>query len=49
MTGQSKEQRRSIAQVNQMVKGIVEVETLEHFFWVGGKVERFHKCVFQSR
>lgn len=43
MTDQPKEQRRTIAQVNQMIRGIVEVETLEHFFWVGGKVERFHK------
>jgi exodeoxyribonuclease VII large subunit len=43
MSQKPKEQRRTIAQVNQMVKGIVEVETLEHFFWVGGKVERYYK------
>jgi exodeoxyribonuclease VII large subunit len=43
MSEQSAEKRRTIAQINQMIKGIVEVETLEHFFWVGGKVERFHK------
>ena len=43
MSEQPEGQRRTIAQVNQMVKGIVEVETLEHFFWVGGKVERCYK------
>lgn len=37
------ENRRTIAQVNQMVRSIVEVETLEHFFWIGGKIEGFYK------
>jgi len=35
--------KRTIAQVNAMVRSIVEVETLEHFFWIGGRVERYHK------
>ena len=43
MSQQPEEPRRTIAQVNRMVRGVVEVETLEHFFWVAGKVERFYK------
>ena len=43
MSEQVEEQRRTIAQVNRMLRGIIEVETLEHFFWVGGKVERYYK------
>jgi exodeoxyribonuclease VII large subunit len=26
-----------------MVRSIVEVETLDHFYWIGGKVNRYHK------
>ena len=37
------DKRRSIAQVNRMLRSIVEAETLEQFFWAGGKIERFHK------
>lgn len=36
-------EQRTIEQINRMVRGIVEVETLNHFYWVGGKVERFHQ------
>lgn len=43
MTDFATENRRSIAQVNRMLRSIVEAETLEQFFWVGGKIDRFHK------
>ena len=36
-------QQRSIAQVSRMLRSIVEAETLEHFFWVSGKIDRFYK------
>lgn len=39
----SKESRRSVAQVNRMIRGIVEAETVGHFFWARGKVERYYK------
>ena len=35
--------RRSISQVSRMIRSLVEAETLEQFFWVGGKVERYYK------
>ena len=34
---------RSISQVSRMIRSLVEAETLEQFFWVGGKVERYYK------
>lgn len=37
------ESRRSIAQVNRMLRSIVEAETLERFFWVGGRIDRFYR------
>ena len=43
MSEQPAEKTRTIAQVNKMIRGIVEVETLEHFFWVGGIVANYHK------
>ena len=43
MTKPATEKRRSIAQVNRMLRSIVEAETLEQFFWVGGKIDRFYK------
>lgn len=43
MPEHSREKRRSIAQVNRMIRSIVESETLEHFFWVRGKIERYHQ------
>lgn len=43
MSEHSREKRRSIAQVNRMIRSIVEFETLEHFFWVRGKIERYHQ------
>ena len=39
----AREKRRSIAQVNRMIRSIVEFETLESFFWVRGKIERYHQ------
>ena len=35
--------RRSIAQLNRSLRSIVEAETLEHFFWAAGKVDRLYK------
>ncbi len=29
-----------------MIRSIIESETLEHFFWVGGKIDRFYKSDF---
>ena len=43
MSEQETAKSRTIAQINAMVRGIVEVETLGHMYWVGGKVDRFHK------
>ncbi|MDE2855532.1 MAG: exodeoxyribonuclease VII large subunit [Chloroflexota bacterium] len=43
MTASATENRRSIAQVNRMLRSILEAETLEQFFWVGGKIDRFYK------
>lgn len=37
------DRQRSVAQVNRMVRSIIEAETLEQFFWVGGRIDRFHK------
>ena len=35
--------RRSIAQVNRMARSLIEAETLEQYFWLGGTVEGFRK------
>lgn len=43
MPERSREKRRSIAQVNRMIRGLVEAETLGRFFWVRGKIEGYHK------
>ncbi len=43
MTTPRGENRRSIAQVNRMLRSIVEAETLEQFFWVAGRVGRFFR------
>ena len=43
MTEHSRKHQRSIAQVNRMIRSIVEAETLEHFFWTRGKIERYHR------
>ena len=43
MTKSASENRRSIAQVNRMIRSIIEAETLENFFWVGGGIDRFYK------
>lgn len=37
------ESHRRIAQINRMLRSIVEAETLEQFFWVGGRIDRLHK------
>ncbi len=37
------EERRSIEQIGRMVRSIVEFETLDQFYWVGGKVNRYYK------
>ena len=40
------ENKRTIAQINRMLRSIVEVETLEQYFWVGGLVENFYESDF---
>lgn len=42
-SGPADTQRRSIAQINRTLRSILEAETLEHFFWVAGKVDRFYR------
>ncbi len=43
MTESKSAPRRSIAQVSRMLRSIIEAETLERYFWVAGKIDRFHK------
>ena len=43
MTDQLAENRRSIAQVNRSLRSIIETETLENYFWTGGRIHRFHQ------
>lgn len=43
MTAPASEPRRTIAQVNRMIRSILEAETLEQFFWAGGRIDRFYK------
>ena len=43
MTTVDTERHRSIAQVNRMLRSILEAETLEQFFWVGGRIDRFYR------
>ena len=43
MTISASDNRRSIAQVNRMIRSIIEAETLENFFWAGGRIDRFYK------
>ncbi|MCY3914790.1 MAG: exodeoxyribonuclease VII large subunit [Chloroflexi bacterium] len=43
MSTPNSERRRSITQVNRMIRSIVEAETLEQFFWVGGRIDRYFK------
>ncbi len=43
MKANTQETRRSIEQVNRMLRSIVEAETLEHFFWVSGRIRGFHQ------
>ncbi len=39
----SSENHRSISQINRMLRSIIEAETLEHYFWVGGRIDRLYK------
>lgn len=43
MSSESDTPRRSVEQVNRMLRSIVEAETLEHFFWLSGRTERVFK------
>ena len=36
-------QKRSIAQINRSLRSILEAETLEHYFWAAGKVDRLYR------
>jgi len=40
------ENHRSIAQVARTLRSIIEAETLEHYFWVGGRIDRLYKSDF---
>lgn len=46
MKPSANENRRNIAQVNRMIRIIIEAETLENFFWVGGRIDRFYRSDF---
>lgn len=37
------ENHRSIAQIARTLRSIIESETLEHYFWVGGRIDRLYK------
>ena len=37
------ESQRSIAQIARTLRSIIESETLEHYFWVGGRIDRLYK------
>lgn len=43
MTASASENRRTVAQVNRLLRSIIETETLENFFWVGGRIDRFYR------
>lgn len=43
MAKQPAENRRSIAQVNRTLRRIIEAETLEQYFWTGGRIQRFYQ------
>lgn len=43
MTTSASDSHRSIAQVNRMIRSIIEAETLEQFFWVGGRIDRYFR------
>ena len=43
MAESGKERRRSIAQINRMLRSIVEAETLEQYFWAGGRIDRYFR------
>ena len=46
MSNTPAEPTRSIAQTSRMLRSIIESETLEHYFWVGGRIER---CFLSDR
>lgn len=46
MSSHDSERRRSITQVNRMIRSIIEAETLEQFFWIGGRIDRFYRSDF---
>ncbi len=37
------ENHRSIAQIARTLRSVIESETLEHYFWVGGRIDRLYK------
>ena len=43
MTSPTSARIRSIVQVNRMIRSILEAETLEQFFWVGGRIDRYFR------
>jgi len=42
MTDDNRDSRRTIPQTNALIRALVEQETLEHPFWIGGIVTRFY-------
>ena len=43
MTKQPAENRRSITQVNRMLRSLIEAKTLEQYFWVGGAIQGLYQ------
>lgn len=43
MSDTTQRNQRSLAQINRMIRHIVEAETLEYFFWTRGKIERCYR------
>lgn len=43
MTDATQQNQRSLAQINRMIRHIVEAEMIEYFFWTRGKIERCYQ------
>ncbi len=43
MTDAAQQNQRSLAQINRMIRNIVEAEMIEYFFWTRGKIERCYQ------
>lgn len=43
MSDKSEGKQSTIANINAMVRGVLELETRGSFYWIGGKVQRYYK------